>query len=98
MKKVLLMLFMLLIPVVCFGNIVIKEILLYSDFEVIHKTPSRIEEGKESWWVVGLRCPGTDSHIDPLEHGESAICPNGLKVTRYGDALECEMNLIEKAE
>ena len=75
----------------------VKEILSYSDFVIEKQEPSLICAGKFITKTTGLRCPKCSNILGPLEHSESSLCRKcGLKMTRFGSVLECELEVPEK--
>jgi len=68
----------------------IKENLLYSDYEVHERKKSRIDRSKAIRIIKGLNCPRCKVLLPTLEHSATKSCPDcGLKMTRYGNSLEC---------
>ena len=69
----------------------IKETLVYSDYDVRAEQPSRIDPDASISVVVGWRCPRC-KHTNPgeIEHAHMAECAAcGLVVQRTGNVLDC---------
>lgn len=70
----------------------IKETLIYSDYEIITRKNSQIDSNKIIYYSDGLLCPKCKTKIeDEIKHGISLKHNCGLKMTRYGNSLECEL-------
>ncbi len=68
----------------------ITETLIYSDYEISKLKKSRIDPEKTYRVIVGVRCPGSNGWVEPIKHGESVFCPNGDKLTVWGNSLVVE--------
>ena len=75
----------------------IKDTFRYYDYAVVAELPSLIDPSKIQVYEVGLKCPGSEDHIEPLEDNETDVCPNGLKVTKrvnpWDTYLDCELEI-----
>jgi len=72
----------------------IKETLIASRYEIQTQDTSRIDPTQTVTRIVGIGCP--HCHVVLLgmwpEHGQTIECSKcGLKMTRFGNALDCEM-------
>ncbi len=76
-----------LLSVNAFGK-KIQETLTYSDYVIENKRQSKIDPSKTIIYATGLACPGTKDVVNPIDHGESVQCPNGDKLTRWGNSLD----------
>jgi len=64
--------------------------LQYGDFVVYGHRISQDNWGQPYRVALGFMCPVCESfHIRQLRHGEHVLCGCGLRITRYGDELEC---------
>ncbi len=66
----------------------VRETLTYSDYSIIKCRRSIIDPEAEICEEIAVRCPGSESTTEPIEHGRSGECPNGDVLTRWGNALE----------
>lgn len=75
----------------------IREMLIYSRFEVGKTVQSKICEGETMNLEAGIHCPHCRIFIEnvngedgTIKHGETIKCPScGLRMTRWGNGLEC---------
>lgn len=70
----------------------IRETLTASDYEILTYKISQIDPTKKIVDKTEMHCPRCKKIGPEIEHGHTYICPKcHLKITRYGNALECEL-------
>jgi len=67
----------------------IKETFNKFDCTIFKKEESQICQSYTHTVAVGVKCPHCGLIGDDIPHGCSRLCDCGLKMTVYGNALEC---------
>jgi hypothetical protein len=67
----------------------IRETLTYSDYHIIERPSSRTDPEAKLHVETGMKFPRCKTILPPLDHSQSQTCKCGLKMTKYGNALEC---------
>ena len=73
----------------------IRETLMMSDYQFYSETPSLIDPMKTHRKEAGFGCPHCHLVVKrpvTIEHGQTYVHECGLKMTRYGNALHCELD------
>lgn len=72
---------------------VIKEVLIYSNYEITENVKSKFDKGAETTVVIGFFCPRCKKRLTDKEipHGNHFHCISCfLEMTRLGNQLICE--------
>ncbi len=72
----------------------IKETLIWSDYQFYSRVFSRIDTAKYTNVENGFGCPHCHIVINSpvtIAHGQTYTHTCGLKMTRYGNAIHCEL-------
>jgi hypothetical protein len=69
--------------------IIIREMLVLSDYIREVRTQSKIDPSKTISEGARLACPRCKTETDCPEHGLSTTCRCGLVMTPYGNGLDC---------
>jgi formamidopyrimidine-DNA glycosylase len=73
----------------------VRERLSRMKYTIRKKKPSIIDKEAFVWEELGLRCPHCETVMDKIEHRERRLCCKcGLIITRIGDALDCELEVV----
>lgn len=68
------------------------ESLVYSNYVIRVTRQSQIDTDATITEEAGFRCPRCKvEHLYSIEHGNSFTCFCKLKMTRYGNSLECQL-------
>jgi len=70
----------------------IKESFVFSNYEIETSVKSKIDKDVTHTISIGVICPSCKNKLPLIDHGESQICPCGLRMTLYGNGLECEVD------
>lgn len=73
----------------------IKETLIWSDYQFYGEKPSIIDPLKKVQVEAGFGCPHCHKVIRKpvtIEHGQTFTHDCGLRMTRYGNSLDCEID------
>lgn len=83
----------------------VKEKLMYSNYIIYKNKQSKIDP--THWWneEIGMKCPRCKKDLPParrglrtlycLGYGQKQVCPCGLKMELFGNALYCELEMEE---
>ena len=70
----------------------IREDLWHNDYEIYEERKSQIDPTKTINVQKGMMCPSCKKFIPVvMAHGSTLVCDCGLKMTLYGNRLECEL-------